>query len=171
MVNVNWTEMHSGPTGWAKKVGHYVWRLTSSAYIFQMPERISVIDYWHTSTLFYSEYIRLFHIPQIHHRKWCHLPRGVQHNLFSRTSLDKLLNEIDCSNVLKDGKIEGVHNLLDQQLALCLLTIWSADCTMAWQSLTSVKHPAMNGDVISRMHFLSKQGTNETDLWMIQRCS
>jgi len=41
--------------------------------------------------------------------------RGVQHNLFSRTSLDKLLNKIDCSNVLKDGKIEAVHDLLEQQ--------------------------------------------------------
>ena len=43
---------------------------------------------------------------------------GVQHNLFIRTSLDNLLNEIDCSNVMKDGKIEAVHDLLEQQQAL-----------------------------------------------------
>jgi len=57
--------------------------------------------------------------------------RGVQHNLFSRTSLDKLLNKIDCSNVglLKDGKTEAVHDLLEQQQALNLLAICSADCT------------------------------------------
>ena len=30
-------------TGWTKKVGHYVWRLASSAYIFKMPEPICVI--------------------------------------------------------------------------------------------------------------------------------
>jgi len=41
------------PTWWAKKVGHYVWRLTF-AYIFKMPEWISII-FWHTSTSFYSE--------------------------------------------------------------------------------------------------------------------
>jgi len=40
--------------------------------------------------------------------------RGVQHNMFSRTSLDKLLNKIDCSSVLKDGKTEAVHDLLEK---------------------------------------------------------
>ena len=45
--------------------------------------------------------------------------RGVRHNLFSRTSLDELLNKIDCSNVLKDW-IEAVHDLLEQQQALYL---------------------------------------------------
>jgi len=49
--------------------------------------------------------------------------RKVQQNLFIRTSLDKLLNKIDCSNVLKDGKIEVVHDLLEQQQALYLLAI------------------------------------------------
>jgi len=49
--------------------------------------------------------------------------RGVQHNLFSGTSLDKLLNKIHCSKVLKDGKIEAVHDLLEQQQALYLLEI------------------------------------------------
>ena len=48
---------------------------------------------------------------------------GVQHNLFSRTSLDILLNKIDCSNVLKDGKIEAVNDLLEQQQVLYLLAI------------------------------------------------
>jgi len=49
--------------------------------------------------------------------------RGIQHNMLSSTSLDKLLNKIDCSNVLKDGKIEVVHDLLEQQQALYLLAI------------------------------------------------
>jgi len=51
--------------------------------------------------------------------------RRVQHDMFSRTSLDKLLNKIDCSNVhvLKDGKIEAVHDLLEQQKVLYLLAI------------------------------------------------
>ena len=44
--------------------------------------------------------------------------RGVQHNTFSRTSLDKLLSKIDCSNVLKAGEIEAVYDLLEQQQAL-----------------------------------------------------
>jgi len=43
---------------------------------------------------------------------------GVQHNLFSRTNLDKLLSKSDCSNVLKDGKIEAVHDPLEEQQAL-----------------------------------------------------
>ena len=30
-------------TGWAKKVGYYIWRLTPSVYIFKVPEPISVI--------------------------------------------------------------------------------------------------------------------------------
>ena len=38
---------------------------------------------------------------------------GIQHNLLSRTSLDKLLNKIDCSIVLKNGKMEAVHDLLE----------------------------------------------------------
>jgi len=49
--------------------------------------------------------------------------RGVQHNLYSGTSLDKLLNKIDCSNVLKDRKIEAIHDLLELQEALYLLSI------------------------------------------------
>jgi len=49
--------------------------------------------------------------------------RGVQHNLFSIISLDKLLNKIDYSNALKDGKIEAVHDLLEQQQALYLWAI------------------------------------------------
>jgi len=36
--------------------------------------------------------------------------RGIQHNMYSRTSVDKLLNAIDCSNILKDGKTEANHN-------------------------------------------------------------
>jgi len=48
---------------------------------------------------------------------------GVLHNLFSRASLNKLLNKIDCSNVLNDEKIEAVHDLLEQQQALYLLAI------------------------------------------------
>jgi len=40
------------------------------------------------------------------------MPREVQHN-FSETTLDKLLNKIECSNVLKDGKIQAVHDLLE----------------------------------------------------------
>jgi len=53
--------------------------------------------------------------------------RGVQHNMFSRTSLDKLLNKIDCSSALKDGMIEAVHDLLDTDThtpdrLLCLTT-------------------------------------------------
>jgi len=36
------------------------------------------------------------------------------------------LNKIDFSSVKKDGKIEAVHDLLEQKQALCLLTIWSA---------------------------------------------
>ena len=48
--------------------------------------------------------------------------RGVQHNLLS---LVKLIwtncCKIDCSSVLKDVKIEAVHDLLEQQEALYLL--------------------------------------------------
>jgi len=51
------------------------------------------------------------------------MPRGVQHNMFSRTNLDKLLNTINCSNVLKDGKIEAVYDLPEQQQPLYLLAI------------------------------------------------
>jgi len=49
--------------------------------------------------------------------------RGVQHNMFSRTCLDKLLNKIDRSNVLKKWKIDAVHDLLEQQQALYLLAV------------------------------------------------
>jgi len=83
---------------------------------------------------FYSEHIYLFHVPQIHHTKWRHLAKvnedfaltnakGVKHNMFRRTGLGKLLNKIDCSSVLRDGKIEAVHSLLEQQQALYLLAI------------------------------------------------
>ena len=41
--------------------------------------------------------------------------------MFSRTSLDKLLKKIDRSSVLKDEKIEAVHDLLEQQQSLYLL--------------------------------------------------
>ena len=62
--------------------------------------------FWHTSTSLYSEHIYLFHVPHIHHTKWCQLAKvnnddfaltnaltnakGVQHNLFRRTCLDEL---------------------------------------------------------------------------------
>ena len=51
--------------GGPKKVVHYVWRLTSSAYIW-----INFRDFWHTSTSGYSEHTYLFNVPQIHHTKW-----------------------------------------------------------------------------------------------------
>jgi len=43
--------------------------------------------------------------------------------MFSRTSLDKLMNKVDCSSVLKDGKLEAVDDLREQQQALYLLAI------------------------------------------------
>jgi len=39
------------------------------------------------------------------------------------TSLDRLLNKINSSSVLKDGKIEAVRSLLEQQETLYLLEI------------------------------------------------
>ena len=62
--------------------------------------------------------------------------RGVQHNLFSSTSLDKLLNEINCSSVLKDGKIEAASVILVGNL-ICRLHQGLAE------SLMSVKHQRM----------------------------
>jgi len=48
-----------------------------------------------------------------------------------------LFNKIDCSNVLKDGKIEAIYDLLEQQQALLyLLAIWSTDCIKAWQKVS-----------------------------------
>jgi len=35
--------------------------------------------------------------------------KGSSAYLFRQTILDKLLNKIDCSGALKDGKIEDVH--------------------------------------------------------------
>ena len=43
--------------------------------------------------------------------------------MFRRTSLNKLLNKIDCSNALKDGKVEAVHDLLEQQQVLYVFAI------------------------------------------------
>jgi len=62
--------------------------------------------------------------------------RGVQHNLFSRTSLDKLLNKIDSRNVLKDGKIEAVHDLFEQQQAYLICRLHQSLA----EGLRSVKH-------------------------------
>jgi len=78
----------------------------------------------------------------------------VQHNLFSITSQDKLLNKIDCSNVLKDRKIKAVHSPLEQQQALYLLAILSADCIKAQKrGRKSHEHEASaNGDIIPRVH-------------------
>jgi len=43
--------------------------------------------------------------------------------MFSRTSLDKLLNKNHCSNVLKHEKVKVIHDLLEQQQVLFLLEI------------------------------------------------
>jgi len=70
--------------------------------------------------------------------------KGVQNNMFSRTSIVKLLNKIDCSNVLKDGKIEAVHDLLEQQQALYLLALCICRLHQGLtESLTSVRHQWM----------------------------
>jgi len=50
------------------------------------------------------------------------------------------MNKIDCSIVLKNGKIEGVHDLHEQQQALYLLAFREHEASG-------------NDDVISRMHF------------------
>jgi len=66
--------------------------------------------------------------------------RGVQHNVFSRTSLYKLLNKIDRSNVLKDGKIEAVH------AAASVVLVGNLICRLHHslaESLTSMKHQQM----------------------------
>jgi len=55
-------------TGWAKKVGHYVWSLTASAKYLQNAST-NFHDIWNTSMLFYSEHIHLFRVPQIDHTK------------------------------------------------------------------------------------------------------
>jgi len=46
------------------------------------------------------------------------------------------MNKVDCSSVLKDGKLEAVDDLREQQQALYLLAIWYADCTKAWQKVS-----------------------------------
>jgi len=46
-----------------------------------------------------------------------------EHKILRRTSLDRLLNKIDSSSVLKDGKIEAVQGLPEQQQILCLLLL------------------------------------------------
>jgi len=38
-----------------------------------------------------------------------------RHKMLSRTSLNRMLNKIDSSSVSKDGKIEVIHGLLEQQ--------------------------------------------------------
>ena len=43
------------------------------------------------------------------------LLREFQHKMLSRT---KLLNKTDSSSISKDGKIEAVHGLLEQQQTL-----------------------------------------------------
>jgi len=79
-----------------------------------------------------------------------------------------LLNKIDCTSLLKDKKIETVHDLLEQQQALCVvlmyLAIPSADCTK------SHEHEALatNGDVIIISNaFCIKQRTDQTDATMV----
>ena len=48
--------------------------------VFKMLEPISVIFGTHTSTSFYSEHIRLFSVPQIHHTKWQLATPGESYN-------------------------------------------------------------------------------------------
>jgi len=85
--------------------------------------------------------------------------------MFSRTSLDKLINKIDCSNVLKDGKIESVQCPRSAWTAASVVLVGSLICRLHQdlaESVTSVKHHQM---VTSYLKCLCrKQWTDETDL-------
>jgi len=137
-------------TGWAK-TSKPVKSRHLKAHIFCLYFQnawTNFYDFWHTSTRFilnasiYSVFLK-FIIQSgatwqnlITSTLLSQMLRGVQCNLFSRSNLDKLLNKIDCSNILKDGKIEAVHDVLKQQQALYLLAVWSPDCTKAWQKVS-----------------------------------
>ena len=67
-----------------------------------------------------------------------------QHKILSRTSVERLLNKINSISVSKEGKIEAVHGLLQQQETLCLLET----CYEARRGGESHKLQASVNDVI-----------------------
>jgi len=73
--NDNRSHSEKKTTGLAKTVGNCVWML-SFAHIFCLYLQnawTNFRDFWNTSTLFYSEHIRLFRVSEIHHTKWRHV--------------------------------------------------------------------------------------------------
>jgi len=63
-----------------------------------------------------------------------------------------VLNKIDCSNVLKDGKIEGIHNLLNSSKC-CSCCQFDLQTAPRPDRKSHESESSANGDVISRMHF------------------
>ena len=59
-----------------------------------------------------------------------------------------LLNKIDSSSVSKDGKIEAVHDLLEQQETLCLLQ--TLMCSEAGGK-SRRRQASVNSDVVSNV--------------------
>jgi len=71
-IDANCKDSHNqekSDSEWAKKLGHYNWRLTC---LHIQNAWSNLHDFWHTSTPFYSD-ICWFHIQEIHHTKWHHL--------------------------------------------------------------------------------------------------
>jgi len=77
--------------------------------------------------------------------------------MFSRISLDRLLNKIDRRSVSKDGKIEAVHGVLKQQQTLCLL-VGDLISRKVWWKVSQVS--GRNGD-LSRMRFAAERRTHQ----------
>jgi len=131
--------MNLNVQGGPKKWGHYVWRLTSSAYVFKTLELISMI--FDTLLLRFlliisvdPKFIKFIVRSGATWRKlttWVSLSVNamtVQHKMFSRISLDKLQNRIDCSSVLKNGRLlETIHGRFEHHHCSKLCACWQFD--------------------------------------------
>jgi len=125
--------------GGPKKWGHYVWRLTSAAYVIKMLEIISMIF----GTLLCcfvlnisvdSKFIKFIVQSGATWRKlttWISLSINavrVQHKIISRISLEKLQNRIDCSSVLKNGRsLKTIHGRSEHHHCSKLCAGWWFD--------------------------------------------
>jgi len=59
--------------------------------------------------------------------------------MLSRTSMDRLLNKTDSSSVLKDGKTESVHGLLQHQSFLYVCQRLDTQLRGVAETLTDVR--------------------------------
>ena len=168
------------PTGWAKKVDHYIWRLTSSVYILKMPERIYMIFGTLQHRFILNTSIDSVFLKFVIQGGTTWEINKQSSALANATGSSACLAELVWTNCWTKSTAAMYWKTGRWRPSMICLnnskhcTCWQFDLQTAPKKFRSGRksreredEASANGDVISWMHFASKQRTYQRDLVML----